>query len=951
MKSLYKLGITNTLIILLCLTSLTLRAKNLIETDSTFIKKVLPNGLTYYIKNIPDADEKVEMRFIVNAGSKVETSGQPDVSHAIEHLAFAETKNFPKGISSYSAKLKEAGMEGQARDMTAYTGVDGTIYYYKTHCRDDKGIELGLIWFHEILSNLSLSTKDIDIERERLIQERTSKGTNKFRKFDMDSKRKLISKLNSCSQNIDDYIQEIKRFAPDSLRAYYRDWYQPRNVAILVTGNVSSIDNLEEKIQRQFSEVKNRRNYNKKPNCVEVFNSKPNQFAIADRNTAQLDLLKDFTEIKFFYRDPLIFSNEGLEGFKRQIIWEMVHGILENSLLELTQSYQNQFNVEVRNVFKHRESIPASISISVIADSTNIKPAIRQIFTKINELSSYGLSEKSWNKIKSNQLELLKIYQSGKRENPKFWNDEFTDDFIFDLPLISGRYEKVINWINNLQSEEFNELLSKLIKRMPQDIGLIYPENSVWKILEPQLRTLISENLSKSVTKEIKEVPNELMTTFEIKNLNPSSFIYGKEICKGTREILLENGIRVIFLPEPDQDKLKVWGFKATGVQDLNLDNPYSATKSPLFIKHSGAGNYTKFEIERYLENKGVNLQLRPYIQMKEIGIKGEVNMKDSEILFQLIHLYLTAPRQDKQAFEHWKKSELKTFLFPPYTLQSADFKNLIGEYLGASNVDFLEGTAHIDGVKNANLEDGFKAYIKLFSNFNNYTFIVQGSVKESEVYSYVSKYLGNLPGTDKKEEKDGSSEEKVRFPDGPKLIVFEPTEFLTQETVPNFVRYIDKVDHYDWKKHLLHDILDAITWEKILKLRANEDVGFYNMYVGSYYNKDGKYFYNNLGFSASQDEIDKLSTASHRVFQKLKNGEIETDEFDKALNRLIAQYNGKSRNTRLDESIYNYYRFNIPLVNKYEKIDFLNQLKLKDIKKFAQNFLIEENLYEFKMK
>lgn len=950
MKSFYKIGISLSLVILTSCSSLTLKAKNQTETDSTFIKKVLPNGLTYYIKNIPDADEKLEMKFIVNTGSKVETPGQPDVSHAIEHLAFAQTKKFPKGISSYSAKLKEAGMEGASRDMTALNGIEGTIYYYKTHSRDEKGVELGLIWFNEILNNLSLTTQDINIERERLIQERTSKGSNKFRKFKGDSEIKLISELSTCAQKIEDYIYEISHFAPDSLRAYYRDWYQPRNVAILVTGNISNIDNLEDKIQRQFSKVKNGENTNEKPNCIDTYFRKTNQFAVVERETAQLDLLKDFTEIKFFYRDPILFSNNGFESFKRQIIWEMAHGILEESLLELTQFYESQFDVQVRNVFKYSKSIPASISISISADPTNIEPAITQIFSKIKELASYGLSDESWNKIKTNQLRLLDIYQRGRRENPKFWNDEFSDNFIYEFPIISGKYETAINWITNLQSEQFNELLSQLIKGMPQDIAVIQPENSIWEISEHQLRTLISENLTKPVAKEIKKVPDELMTAQEINNLKPSSFKHGKEINEDTREILLENGVRIIFLSDPDQDKLKVWGFQEYGAQDLQLDNPYSATKSPLYITHAGAGRYNKFEIDQYLKNKGVNLQLRPYVKMNESGIKGEVSMKNSEILFQLIYLYLTDPRKDEQAFKHWKKNEFRTFLFPPYNLQSSDFNNLIDEYLGASNAEFLEGTAHIEGVKKVNFEEGFKAYTKLFSNFNNYTFIIQGSIKDTEVHSYVNKYLGNLPGIDKADKKVVSSKENARFQNGPQSIMFEPTEFLTQETIPNFLRYIDKVDEYDYKKQLLHEILDAITWEKILKLRANEGVGIYNMYLGSYYNKDGKYFYNNLGISGSKDEIDKLSIASHRVFQELKNGNIETEEFEKAINRLITQYKGNSRNTRLDESIYNYYRYNIPLVNKYEKIEFLKQVKMEDIKKFAQDFLIEENLFEFRM-
>ncbi|MFT5761811.1 MAG: zinc protease, partial [Polaribacter sp.] len=67
--------------------------------DKTFRKGVLPNGMTYYIKNT-DVTKNVASYYIIqNVGSILEKDNQQGLAHFLEHMAFNGTKNFAgKGI-------------------------------------------------------------------------------------------------------------------------------------------------------------------------------------------------------------------------------------------------------------------------------------------------------------------------------------------------------------------------------------------------------------------------------------------------------------------------------------------------------------------------------------------------------------------------------------------------------------------------------------------------------------------------------------------------------------------------------------------------------------------------------------------------------------------------------------------------------------------------------------
>jgi zinc protease len=56
----------------------------------------LDNGLTYYVRENPKPEDKVELRLVVNAGSILEDDDQQGLAHFMEHMCFNGLKHFEK---------------------------------------------------------------------------------------------------------------------------------------------------------------------------------------------------------------------------------------------------------------------------------------------------------------------------------------------------------------------------------------------------------------------------------------------------------------------------------------------------------------------------------------------------------------------------------------------------------------------------------------------------------------------------------------------------------------------------------------------------------------------------------------------------------------------------------------------------------------------------------------
>src|SRR4051794_39739138 len=219
----------------------------------------LPNGLTYYIRQNKKPEQKVELRLVVNAGSILEEDDQQGLAHMAEHMAFNGTTHFKKNdIVSF---LQDIGV-GFGNDLNAYTSFNETVYILPIPTDKPGNLEKGFQVLEDWAHGVTYLNEDIEGERAIILEEsRLGKGAND-RMF-----RKIYPKLFEGSKyakrlpiGIDSII---KTFPADNIRRFYKDWYRPNLMAVIVVGDIDPAK-AEEMVKKHFAGLVNPSNPRKR---------------------------------------------------------------------------------------------------------------------------------------------------------------------------------------------------------------------------------------------------------------------------------------------------------------------------------------------------------------------------------------------------------------------------------------------------------------------------------------------------------------------------------------------------------------------------------------------------------------------------------------------------------------------------------------------------------------
>ena len=96
-----------------------------LQLDSKVKVGILDNGMSYYLRQNSEPENRIILRLVVKVGSNMEEENQRGLAHFIEHLAFNGTENFEKSeIVDYFERI---GMSFGS-DLNAYTSFDETVY-------------------------------------------------------------------------------------------------------------------------------------------------------------------------------------------------------------------------------------------------------------------------------------------------------------------------------------------------------------------------------------------------------------------------------------------------------------------------------------------------------------------------------------------------------------------------------------------------------------------------------------------------------------------------------------------------------------------------------------------------------------------------------------------------------------------------------------------------------
>src|SRR5262245_1692966 len=213
------------------------------ETRPSVLAATLDNGLRVLLledRRSPIVTFQVWYR----VGSRNEQRGATGLAHFLEHMMFKGTARYPRG--QFAELVEKNG--GQSN---AFTTQDVTSYF--VNIASDR-LDLVLDLEADRMRNLLLDPKDIDSERQVVIEERRTRTEDDPGGFLGEAVSSLAFKAHPYGQPIVGWMEDLTRITPAEIRAFYDTYYVPGNAIIVAAGDFEAPE-LMEKIKQRFGPV------------------------------------------------------------------------------------------------------------------------------------------------------------------------------------------------------------------------------------------------------------------------------------------------------------------------------------------------------------------------------------------------------------------------------------------------------------------------------------------------------------------------------------------------------------------------------------------------------------------------------------------------------------------------------------------------------------------------
>jgi zinc protease len=177
-------------------------------------------------------------------GSRDEARGATGIAHFLEHMMF---KGTPRHGPREFARLVEAN----GGNDNAFTSQDVTSYFVNIAAdRLDLVIDLEA----DRMQNLLLDPKDIESEREVVIEERRTRTEDDPGGFLAEEVASIAFKAHPYGSPIIGWTEDLKRVTPEEIRAFYRTYYVPGNALVVAVGDFSAPEVLA-KVRARFGAI------------------------------------------------------------------------------------------------------------------------------------------------------------------------------------------------------------------------------------------------------------------------------------------------------------------------------------------------------------------------------------------------------------------------------------------------------------------------------------------------------------------------------------------------------------------------------------------------------------------------------------------------------------------------------------------------------------------------
>lgn len=719
---------------------------DLLETfdmDPAVIDGTLDNGLRYLIRENGRPGEQAQIYLAVNAGSILEDEDQLGGAHFLEHMMFNGTEKYP--ANDLIRILEGFGFEFGA-DINAYTSTEETVYTLSVPMDDQENLALALDVLFEWSSNALIDPAEVVLEQGVVVDEwrlRASGSTGRL----FESYQELLYQGTAYEDRLPIGTRaSIVGMRPGPLKRFYDDYYRPDLMTIIAVGDIDA-NEAERLIVDFFGGLEPRGD----SPAVEPVEWEP-------LNETRVDVLVDpdlpssFVEV--MWTGPSI-DDSTPQGVSDQIALDVALDLLSRRLTDDIQRGDVAFSAVFpdNNAFGRFQSAP---TLHADGPAREIENALRAMLIEIERAQAFGFAPAEFDLV-------LSGYRASNEQN--FSNRGTKQDREFASELLSvaleggtspspeDRYNIISAALDQLTIADVEAALDLLLTRPPA-VLVVGPEDLVDDLpTEARVFEVLDETATAAV--EARADQGAIAESLVPNVPEPAAIVDRVDLGPVGEVVEFENGVRIAFKFTNISTNGVSMSASSPGGNSLIPPNEvawfdtFFSDAVPQIVSTSGAGSFDAVDLDRILADQVA--YVFPSMDLVSENWDGEASTDDLETLFQLLYLYITAPRADAPALAAFDAQTRPLAenpdSFPQFVAQIELFRLRYGD---SPYYRTLPTPADLDAI---DLDRGLELFTDRYGEVGDWVFAFAGDFDQDVLEDLAARYLGSIPTTRTSEE------------------------------------------------------------------------------------------------------------------------------------------------------------------------------------------------------
>jgi zinc protease len=844
-----------------------------IPTHPDLVSGKLSNGFQYYILKNEMPKNMVSIRLATHVGSILEEENERGLAHFVEHMAFNGSENFKK--NELINFLEKTGTRFGA-DLNAYTSFDETVYMVDIKSDDPGLLDKAFLVFEDWAGRLTLDTEEIDKERGVIMAEyRGSLGA-------YERMSNIIYPVQFFGSNYANRLpigipEVIEGASHETIRQFYKKWYRPDLMAIIVIGDVD-VSTVEKEIKKRFAFLKS-------PAIAPPRKRESLPLATGKLIKIAEDKEATYTVVELAYRhrkEKIRLASD----YRKQLIRELFGAMISQRLVEYTTLPEPPFSFAYSNYGGSVGDID-EYSCFAYTMPDKIEDAVAILALENRRILLHGFLESELVRAKSSiQTRLQKaVLEKGQRDS-KYYSYSIVSHYLKESPFLSPEQEAelVQTMIDDVTITEINQALHKWIRPDDWILTVMTPttDNSE-QITEDQLAQVMDAiNMFDPGPYSDEPVPESLISESMSKTDVVEKSLSFNNIVHWT----LPNGVQIYYMPtDLKNDELIMSAMSFGGKSILDASDFIHINYAGDIVEKSGLGPYNANLLNKFVSDKV--LSFYPYVSNYTEVINGSTSPRNLKAFFEMLYLTMTAPGFSEDGLKatiatskSWIQNEMES--------PEGYFRHKVNDIFTQNHPMLKIDLAH--DLDQIDLKKAEALFQKCFGCGDKFTFFFVGAANKEELKTMVSTYLGNLPVCEKR---NMAPKHKVNYEKERLIHTFYKGK---EEKASAQMKYRGK-QKYDERSSKLYNIALSIASIK-LRERIREDLGgVYNISLFGYMDRHNDEFEWTMRYTTDPAKLHFLMKEAHEVLEQLRKNGPEISDIEKIKEQQLQAFKNDVQN------------------------------------------------------